>query len=72
MQINNIYGGIDMKKIFVEMLIDEKRLLEMTGMENFHDAFNGELGWLNESGVYTEDWIKVDNDKHIRDLKETK
>ena len=58
-----------MKKFFVEVLIDEKRLLEQSGINNLHDAINGEFGWLEESGIKMTDWIKVDIDKNLREIK---
>ena len=58
-----------MKKFFVEILIDEERLLNQSGMNNLHDAINGEFGWLEESGIKMTDWIKVDINKNLREVK---
>lgn len=58
-----------MKKLFVEVLIDEERLLEQSDMNNLHDAINGEFGWLEESGIKMTDWIKVDVNKNLREIE---
>ncbi len=58
-----------MKKFFVEVLIDEERLLEQSGINNLHDAMNSEFGWLAESGIQMTDWIKVDMDKNLRKIE---
>lgn len=58
-----------MKKFFVEVLINEERLLEQSGMDNIHDAINGEFGWLEESGIQMTDWMRVDIDKNLRKIK---
>lgn len=58
-----------MKKFFVEILVDKERLLEQSGINNVHDAINGEFGWLEESGIKMTDWIKVDIDKNLREIK---
>ena len=58
-----------MKKVFVEVLVDEDRLLNQSDMNNFHDAINSEFGWLEESGIHMTDWIKVDNNKNIREIE---
>lgn len=58
-----------MKKFFVEILIDEERLLNQSGMNNLHDAINGEFGWLEESGIKMTDWMRVDIDKNLREIK---
>ena len=58
-----------MKKFFVEVLVDEDRLLEQSDMNNLHDAINGEFGWLAESGIQMTDWIKVDNNKNLREIE---
>lgn len=58
-----------MKKLFVEVLIDEERLLEQSGMNNLHDAINGEFGWLEESGIKMTDWMMVDIYKNLREIK---
>ncbi len=61
-----------MKKFFVEVLVDEERLLEQSEMNNFHDAMNGEFGWLEESGIQMTDWIRVSMDKNIREFRGVK
>ena len=38
-------------------------------MDNLHDAINGEFGWLEESGIKMTDWIKVDINKNLREIK---
>lgn len=58
-----------MKKFFVEILVDEERLLEQSGINNVHDAINGEFGWLEESGITMTDWIKVDINKNLREIE---
>lgn len=58
-----------MKKFFVEVLIDEERLLEQSSMNNLRDAINGEFGWLEESGIKMIDWMRVDIDKNLREIK---
>ena len=58
-----------MKKFFVEILVDEERLLEQSGINNVHDAINSEFGWLAESGIHMTDWIKVDNNKKLREIE---
>jgi hypothetical protein len=49
-----------MKKIVVECLVDETRLLdvykELCDIDDFHDALNAELGVMEENGVYAEHW----------------
>ena len=55
-----------MKKIIVECLVDETRLLEVYkenfDIDDFHDALNGELGVMAENGVYAEHWyVKEEN-----------
>lgn len=55
-----------MKKIIVECFVDETRLLnvykEIYDIDNFHDALNAELGFMEENGVYAEHWyIKEEN-----------
>ena len=58
-----------MKKITCEILVDEDKLkqyymrlldIESEDEYSFCDAFNSEIGWLNESGIYLLDW-KTDN-----------
>jgi hypothetical protein len=50
----------------VECLVDETRLLEvyetLCGIDNFHDALNGELGVMEENGVYVEHWHVKEDD----------
>ena len=55
-----------MRKFFVEILVDEEQLLEMSGVNNLHDALNGEFGWLRDSGIQMIDWMEVDINKNIR------
>ena len=53
-----------MKKLICEVFVDEEMLKECycTNMEiseeeyDFGEAFNGEFGWLDESGIFLEDW----------------
>ncbi len=58
-----------MKKFFVEILIDEERLLNQSGMNHLHDAINSEFGWLEESGIKMIDWMMVNIDKNLREIK---
>ena len=55
-----------MKKIMVECLVDETRLLnaykELYDIDNFHDALNSELGVMEENGVYAEHWYVKEED----------
>ena len=55
-----------MKKIIVECLVDETRLLEVykeiCDIDNFHDALNAELGVMEENGVYAEHWYVKEED----------
>lgn len=57
-----------MKKIVVECLVDETRLLdvykELCDIDDFHDALNAELGVMEENGVYAEHWYVKEDEKY--------
>jgi hypothetical protein len=51
-------GEIFMSKVvIVSFIVEEDQLLKETEMNDFKDAFNGELGVMKEHGVYYDDWV---------------
>lgn len=56
-----------MKKVIAEFLIDEEVLIdgynEMYGIDNLHDALNGEFGVMEEYGIECLDWKVIKEDK---------
>jgi hypothetical protein len=54
-----------MKKVIAEFLVDDEKLIggynEMYGIDNFHDAINGEFGVMKEYGIQCVGW-KVDQE----------
>ena len=56
-----------MKKVIAEFLIDDEVLIdgynEMYGIDNFHDALNGEFGVMEEYGIECLDWKVIKEDK---------
>ena len=55
-----------MKKVIVEFLIDEERLLDMYkeihDIDDFSDALNSELGVMEEYGIECLDWKVIKED----------
>lgn len=53
-----------MKLVTATFLVDEEKLLnayqdrydDENNIDNFHDALNTEFGWVEESGIYLQDW----------------
>lgn len=49
-----------MKRIAVTLEIDEEKLTQAADKKsNFSDAVDGELGWLNDSGMYCVSWEEI-------------
>lgn len=59
-----------MKKVIVELLVDEERLTSVNGYEDMdlHDALNSELEVMRENGVQTLDWHVVKTETKLTDL----
>lgn len=57
------------KIIIASFIVEEDQLLEGTGMNNFKDAFNGELGVMKEHGVFYSDWVVTDQKTADRIMK---
>ena len=57
------------KIVLVSCIVEEDQLLEETKMDNFKDAFNGELEVMKEHGVYYDDWVATDQKTTDRIMK---
>lgn len=59
-----------MKKVIVELLVDEDRLTSVNGYEDMdlHDALKSELDVMRENGVQTLDWLVVKTETNIADI----
>lgn len=59
-----------MKKVIVELLVDEERLGSVNGYEDMdlHDALNSELEVMRENGVLTLDWRVVKSELTLADI----
>ena len=57
------------KTVIVSFIVEEDQLLKETEMNNFQDAFNGELGVMEEHGVYYDEWGVTDQKTADRIMK---
>lgn len=57
------------KVVIVSFIVEEDQLLEGAELNNFKDAFNGELGVMKEHGVYYDDWVVTDQKTTDRIMK---
>lgn len=49
-----------MKRIVVTLEVNEEKLTQAAGKQSrFSDAVSGELGWLNDSGMYCVSWEEI-------------
>lgn len=57
-----------MRKILAEINVDEEKIKEVSENECLEDAIRGELGWLEDSGMYVKNWNFEELSKEEFDL----
>lgn len=67
MNCDAIYRGDEsMRKIRAIFNVDEEKILNAAGTDNFREAVSRELGWLVESAMYVVKWEEYDETENIQ------